>query len=318
MNDDDFVRSILLAPQDAALRLVYADWLEERGDPRAAYLRAQAACDALPADSPDRPVAEARIGEIEPRMRLAWLAKVDAPRAWSRLQQLNARVREPEHFAEAQAVASQTMERVRDNVEILVKRLLEAGYQFERPDYAHVLPTADAPRLIAEVEQAIGPMPLSLRAFYEVVGSVDFCQSPKQLVSWSNPRRKTATEVELLGEEDPLCVWSLRQLHGLVMPGGQRGGEINAFLYQFADDEYHKACYSGGEGYHVTLPNPGADFVILGMCIDPVGERSESFVTYLRNACLGGGFRGRMPDEEMRRPPDTALIRQFREGLWAV
>jgi uncharacterized protein (TIGR02996 family) len=34
-----FVRSILADPANDSLRLVYADWLEERGDPRAEYLR---------------------------------------------------------------------------------------------------------------------------------------------------------------------------------------------------------------------------------------------------------------------------------------
>jgi uncharacterized protein (TIGR02996 family) len=40
MNDEaSFLRAILAAPQDDALKSVYADWLEERGDPRAGYLR---------------------------------------------------------------------------------------------------------------------------------------------------------------------------------------------------------------------------------------------------------------------------------------
>jgi uncharacterized protein (TIGR02996 family) len=40
MNDDHgFLRNLLASPGDGALRLVYADWLEERGDPRAKYLR---------------------------------------------------------------------------------------------------------------------------------------------------------------------------------------------------------------------------------------------------------------------------------------
>src|SRR4051794_24770284 len=40
MTDDAFVRAILAAPEDDALRSVYADWLEESGDAaRAEYLR---------------------------------------------------------------------------------------------------------------------------------------------------------------------------------------------------------------------------------------------------------------------------------------
>jgi uncharacterized protein (TIGR02996 family) len=39
MGDETFLRAILAAPEDATSRLVYADWLEERGDPRAEVLR---------------------------------------------------------------------------------------------------------------------------------------------------------------------------------------------------------------------------------------------------------------------------------------
>ena len=42
MTDDEaFIRAVVAAPGDEAPRLVYADWLDERGDPRGAYLRAE-------------------------------------------------------------------------------------------------------------------------------------------------------------------------------------------------------------------------------------------------------------------------------------
>src|SRR5262245_44337117 len=39
MNEADFIVAILSRPDDENLRLVYADWLEERGEPRAEFLR---------------------------------------------------------------------------------------------------------------------------------------------------------------------------------------------------------------------------------------------------------------------------------------
>ena len=40
MSDDvAFLRGILEKPEDAAPRLLYADWLEQRGDPRSRFLR---------------------------------------------------------------------------------------------------------------------------------------------------------------------------------------------------------------------------------------------------------------------------------------
>jgi len=48
MDDASLLQAILAAPEDAALRLVYADWLEERGDPRGEHLRCQCARAGLP------------------------------------------------------------------------------------------------------------------------------------------------------------------------------------------------------------------------------------------------------------------------------
>lgn len=39
IDEETLIRAVLAAPGDLAVRLVYADWLEERGDPRAEYLR---------------------------------------------------------------------------------------------------------------------------------------------------------------------------------------------------------------------------------------------------------------------------------------
>src|SRR5580704_16967148 len=41
MNHDDFLQAILDDPADDTPRLIYADWLEERGDPRGEFIRVQ-------------------------------------------------------------------------------------------------------------------------------------------------------------------------------------------------------------------------------------------------------------------------------------
>jgi uncharacterized protein (TIGR02996 family) len=64
-------------PDDAALRMVYADWLEQRGDRRGAFLRA---CDRVWAMAPDHPARLAHETELS-RLRLgldpAWLAVIE-------------------------------------------------------------------------------------------------------------------------------------------------------------------------------------------------------------------------------------------------
>src|SRR4051795_10357418 len=56
---DALLQAILDEPDDDAPRLIYADWLEERGDPRAEFIRAQCALAQLPADDERRPDLEA-------------------------------------------------------------------------------------------------------------------------------------------------------------------------------------------------------------------------------------------------------------------
>src|SRR5262245_23073250 len=49
-----FLRSIIEAPDDDAPRLVYADWLEENGDPeRAEFIRVQCRLASLDEDDPE-------------------------------------------------------------------------------------------------------------------------------------------------------------------------------------------------------------------------------------------------------------------------
>src|SRR4051794_11768320 len=52
MDEPAFLRAILNDPTDDLARLGYADWLDERGDPRGAWLRAAAAALAGPTPAP--------------------------------------------------------------------------------------------------------------------------------------------------------------------------------------------------------------------------------------------------------------------------
>ena len=79
MSDElSFLRAVSASPDDDTVRLVYADWLEERNDPRAAFLRLEAAARRA---GPGGPPA---LRDALHRSRLGfdarWLALVDRPR----------------------------------------------------------------------------------------------------------------------------------------------------------------------------------------------------------------------------------------------
>jgi uncharacterized protein (TIGR02996 family) len=87
-----FLQAILDNPDDDAPRLMYADWLEERDDPRGEYIRLTVAVEGmqqqLPAEDQRTRLRQLReIGRLtvqlkvlQPRMPLEWLAKLNRGR----------------------------------------------------------------------------------------------------------------------------------------------------------------------------------------------------------------------------------------------
>jgi uncharacterized protein (TIGR02996 family) len=77
--EQGFLDEIARNPRDNTPRLVYADWLEERGDPRAEYLRAEIELAAMKprtrkAAGPTRRLMAAR-AKVDP----GWLARLEQP-----------------------------------------------------------------------------------------------------------------------------------------------------------------------------------------------------------------------------------------------
>ena len=239
----------------------------------------------------------------------AWLDRYrngECDTVWSEMLSLGAAIRGQESLEHGQAVARETMSRARTNVELVVDRLRKLGYRFEHQEKAHVPPQPVHLARLREFEQRFGPLPLSLRFFHELVGTVDFTQSQEQLVQWwPEERRTSASALEVLGEYDPLVVGPLDE-------DAERDGSRPG-LFFVAPDEFHKANYSGGEHYQVALPNPAADFELW-----PLGT---PFVTYLRETFRGGGFWGRLclDDEDEERAwkerPDLELANERADGL---
>jgi hypothetical protein len=335
----------------------------------------------------------------------------DHMQVWADLEALGDAVREKRYFVDAQAVANETMKRVRHNAEVVVDRLESLGYQFESnadgigdmlegmqrgmeqtDRYAEFLkqnPSAPNPNFpefhavleplrrqnealqpqrlaaremlnalqeqirerggesakrqaieapsptvadeIAEIEEwAGGPLPLSLRAWCEIVGSVSlvgthpalsFQAEPQTPMMFINPdfHRDASGEVAKLRAAgvkattvletpaqpplaDPLEITcSLDQQEPYDMDEDEGFGRR---LILGRDDEL-KAGISGlTDLYGIKLPSSAADALFEDW-------HKTSFVNYLRIAFQWGGFPGW---ERYSQRPEKEIA-YLREGL---
>lgn len=186
---------------------------------------------------------------------------------------LGSRVREdPAPWLEAQERASEIMLGARKNVDRLYELLLRAGYVFTAPERARVLPARDVAATLGSFEERVGgPLPLSLRAWWEAVGAVDFRGThPDWPPAYPDP-------IYVEGPEGTFGMY-LEQLDDPTWPEQP--------LLDFAPDLFHKENVSGGPAYALEAPNPAVDGIV----------RFEShhvvFVDYLRLCFAWGGFPG--------------------------
>jgi uncharacterized protein (TIGR02996 family) len=79
-----FLTAIKADPTDRSLWLVFADWLEDQGDARCEYLRAdcelQRLLGAVSLDEKQVRVARSRLKKLAPGLDAAWIALLDALR----------------------------------------------------------------------------------------------------------------------------------------------------------------------------------------------------------------------------------------------
>jgi uncharacterized protein (TIGR02996 family) len=72
-HDEAFLGAMLEAPDDETPQLIYADWLEEQGDPeRAEFIRLQAQLAGMAPDDPARPALEVRERRLYVEVAPGW------------------------------------------------------------------------------------------------------------------------------------------------------------------------------------------------------------------------------------------------------
>ena len=194
-------------------------------------------------------------------------------------------------------VAVETMRRVRRNVELVVKRLQLEGWRFAKKDVYPVmaLPGVQTGGQIADLEHRLrGPVPLALKAFWEVVGTVSLM-------------REDAGYEDDLSLPDPLVVGPVE--HALIeLTEWETDEERQAepFRVPLAPDVLHKDEISGGLPYEIQLPDSAADAPFLNEPHD------TTFVGYLRIALAAGGLPGWQDNERY-----ASLLKRLSEGLFS-
>ena len=224
----------------------------------------------------------------------------DCEQVWADLVKYGPAVRDDPLLPEALAVARETMGRVRHNVELVVQRLDTLGYQFvDAPVARWSPPPAETHEQLAALEALVGPVPLSIRAFYEVLGAVNLLGHHPAL------ERRPDDAWDAL--PDPLVIFPLYSLiddcrERLDDPEWDHAQPLDLAL---APDILHKADISGGGPYGIYVPDASADALI----------REEwhetTFVNYLRVCLRWGGFPG---TERMITPP-LAFLASLTAGL---
>jgi hypothetical protein len=282
----------------------------------------------------------------------------ECEQVWADLMALGTQVRDEGMYADGLAVARETMRRVRSNVMTLIPRLERAGFVFGYegfdPDFANRQPAtfrpppADISDTLARIEATIGSLPLSLYAWYETMGEVNFVGRAPE--SWRPTGFKLEVYQRFVGEGYPDWIYTyyndhperLRELPGVDVGPWLDPLQVIPLEDQFAlyeDWKLQKASY-GDEDYESEEEREAlvARFsrFRLDICADHDFKYRKSgsgsyeiaipdqaadgvlleewhrttFVEYLRICCRWAGFPGL---EAFRNPPED--IASLTEGL---
>lgn len=251
---------------------------------------------------------------------------------WDELLAQGSAIQQEPLASDAVPVAQETMRRVRYNIELLIPRLRALGYRFGKAQRASSQiviidptrldefledylaeypifqpPPPDTPRLLDELEQRVGVLPLSLRAFYLEIGGVNFTG----MHPW----------VPRVLDYDPLFIYPLAD----VLEEVELFGNLDASELEEDDDTpaardtdlwlspdaVIKFNNSGGDPYFITAPNASID----GTFHDSYHD--ITFVEYLRLCFRSGGLTDLEQEEHSIKEVGDTLA-YLRDGLLPI
>jgi hypothetical protein len=214
----------------------------------------------------------------------------ESERVWAELMSLGADIRQEPLYSDARAVARETMMRAKHNVAALVERLNTLEYRFSNPQKVWIAPDQASVAALDTLEQQYGFLPLSLRMWYDIVGSVDFTGAHPRLscydgLNWGGSESLHSYADPLVIDpfgSDPLSFY-------LDLAYEDSGEEITdpPYCIWLAPDAVHKANHSGGGPTQIMFPNLAIDAPLISDDWD-----GTLFVNYLRMCFQWGGFPG--------------------------
>jgi hypothetical protein len=252
---------------------------------------------------------------------LARYQKGEHQKVWEELIDLGSAVRDKRVLPDAVAVAKEMMQRVRHNIDIVIPRLEELGYEFGytwlegEPDitgeWIATQPSRYAPppfnieKQLQTFEELAGPLPLSIRAFYTEVGEVNFFGRHVRWEQLLKLRDKSRFPIPNL---DPLAINGFKEEmfeDYVVWKEEMRGERENTASYPLfvALDYELKYNISGAGAYEIDIPNASADGLLLNEW------HKTSFVDFLRICLHYGGLPG-LESIELLIPEELAFLRK--------
>jgi hypothetical protein len=195
-------------------------------------------------------------------------------------------------YQDAVLVARAIMQRVRSNIEVLIPRVKSLNYTFVDgyldEEYLHRYapeeqakinqmyrvfqpPSPEAPQQLNALEQRVGTFPMSLRCWYEEVGSVNLVGTFP--VTKMSRERAVVLDPLFIEALASFLEWSPEEEDGLV--------ELD-----LAPDDGFKYGYSSGGPYVIKIPNRAFDAPF------ELDHQAPMFIEYLRTCFQWGGFFG--------------------------
>ncbi len=161
------------------------------------------------------------------------------------------------------------------------RELAELRERAHRPALPYSPPELEVQSSLDELENLVGPLPLSWHAWYEIVGAVDFVGRTPQ-GWWDQFQIRTPPDESL----DPLQVLPLEQVLKTAKREQPYLDQEGLLYLPVSHDKYSKYYISGSGSYSIRVPQPTMDAFLEGEW------HHTTFVNYLRICFRWGGMPG--------------------------